>query len=59
MGIAAARRRRLLMKRNECLSAHCCAQGYSTVRIDGSTDVTKRQDVVNSFNLYNVGQVIF
>ncbi|KAL4434006.1 hypothetical protein ABPG75_000447 [Micractinium tetrahymenae] len=35
----------------------CGARGWSTVRIDGSTDVNKRQDVVNSFNHYNVGQV--
>ncbi|GAB4818167.1 hypothetical protein N2152v2_005213 [Parachlorella kessleri] len=35
----------------------CDMRSYKTVRIDGSTDVTKRQDVVNSFNNYNVGQV--
>jgi len=41
----------------DLVSAMCAGKGYSTVRIDGSTDVSKRQDVVNSFNSYNVGQV--
>ena len=27
------------------------------MRIDGATDVSKRQDVVNAFNRYGVGQV--
>ncbi|KAI3434723.1 hypothetical protein D9Q98_002784 [Chlorella vulgaris] len=35
----------------------CDGRGWKTVRIDGGTDVAKRQDVVNSFNLYGVGQV--
>ena len=44
------------------LSSHpqqklCDARGWGTVRIDGGTDVSKRQDVVHSFNKYNVGQV--
>ena len=35
----------------------CNQQGYSTVRIDGATDVNKRQDIVNSFNNYCTAQV--
>ncbi len=35
----------------------CEQRGYTTVRIDGATDVNRRQDIVNNFNLYNVGQV--
>ena len=35
----------------------CDSRGFRTVRIDGGTDVSKRQDVVNSFNHYGVGQV--
>jgi len=34
----------------------CDARGWSTARIDGGTDVSKRQDVVNAFNSYGVGQ---
>lgn len=34
----------------------CAARAFSTVRIDGGTDVSKRQDTVNSFNHYGVGQ---
>ncbi|KAK9809182.1 hypothetical protein WJX72_010957 [[Myrmecia] bisecta] len=35
----------------------CGQHDYTTVRIDGATDVTRRQDIVNNFNLYNAGQV--
>ena len=35
----------------------CSQDSYSTVRIDGGTDVNKRQDIVNSFNLYGTAQV--
>jgi len=35
----------------------CDQQCYSAVRIDGATDVNKRQDIVNSFNLYGSAQV--
>ena len=38
-------------------SAICAPAGYSTVRIDGSTDVSKRQDLVNAFNSFGVGQI--
>lgn len=34
----------------------CDARGWATARIDGGTDVNKRQDVVNAFNSYGVGQ---
>ena len=36
----------------------CDQQRYSAVRIDGATDVNKRQDIVNSFNLYGSAQVM-
>ena len=36
----------------------CDQQRYTAVRIDGATDVNKRQDIVNSFNLYGSAQVI-
>lgn len=36
---------------------YCTAKGYSVVRIDGSTDSSKRQDIVDAFNRFNVGQV--
>lgn len=35
----------------------CIPHGWMTVRIDGSIDTSKRQDIVNSFNKYGVGQV--
>ena len=35
----------------------CQAAGYSTVRIDGSTNVNERQGIVDSFNAYGRGQV--
>ncbi|KAL0049394.1 hypothetical protein WJX82_001168 [Trebouxia sp. C0006] len=35
----------------------CDQQRYTTVRIDGATDVNKRQDIVNSFNLYGSAQI--
>ena len=35
----------------------CDQNSYSTVRIDGNTDTNKRQDIVNSFNLYDTAQV--
>jgi DNA repair and recombination protein RAD54B len=38
--------------------ARVCAQhGWSTVRLDGSTEVSRRQDLVNSFNSFGVGQI--
>lgn len=36
----------------------CDQQCYTAVRIDGATDVNKRQDIVNSFNLYGSAQVM-
>ncbi|KAK9805749.1 hypothetical protein WJX73_005408 [Symbiochloris irregularis] len=44
----------------QCLSlidALCKAIEIQTVRIDGSVEASKRQDIVNSFNNYNVGKV--
>jgi DNA repair and recombination protein RAD54B len=41
----------------DLVAKFCATQGYSTARIDGSTDVSKRQDVVNAFNHHGVGQV--
>lgn len=41
----------------DLVQALCQQQSYSTVRIDGATDVNKRQDIVNSFNLYGSAQV--
>ena len=41
----------------DLVQALCHQQSYSTVRIDGATDVNKRQDIVNSFNLYGTAQV--
>ena len=41
----------------DLVQALCDQQSYSTVRIDGATDVNKRQDIVNSFNLYGTAQV--
>lgn len=35
----------------------CGHLGMTTVRIDGSTDASKRQEIVDSFNTCNVGQV--
>lgn len=35
----------------------CRRRGWSTVRIDGTTEASKRQDVVHAFNTCNVGQV--
>ena len=35
----------------------CQPQGYSTVRIDGSTNVNERQGIVESFNFHGRGQV--
>jgi DNA repair and recombination protein RAD54B len=32
-------------------------QGFTTARLDGSTPVAKRQDVVDAFNKNNIGQV--
>ena len=34
----------------------CESAGWATVRIDGGTDVGRRQDVVNAFNSRGVGQ---
>lgn len=45
------------LSRPACLQKLCDVRGFKTVRIDGSTDVSKRQDVVNAFNSYGVGQV--
>lgn len=36
----------------------CCSLGLSTVRIDGATDASKRQDIVDAFNTCNIGQVL-
>lgn len=41
----------------DLIQALCTQESYSTVRIDGATDVNKRQDIVNSFNLYGTAQV--
>lgn len=41
----------------DLVQALCNQQSYSMVRIDGATDVNKRQDIVNSFNLYGTAQV--
>ena len=41
----------------DLLKTLCDQQSYSTVRIDGATDVSKRQNIVDSFNLYNTAQV--
>ncbi|KAL3144372.1 hypothetical protein ABBQ32_004125 [Trebouxia sp. C0010 RCD-2024] len=41
----------------DLVQALCQQQSYSTVRIDGATDVNKRQDIVNSFNLYGSAQI--
>ena len=38
-------------------SSICTPQNYAVVRIDGSTDVNKRQDIVDAFNHHGVGQV--
>ncbi len=35
----------------------CNQHAWSTVRIDGATDATRRQDIVTAFNRCNVGQV--
>ena len=35
----------------------CRAQGYSTVRIDGGTNVNERHNIVQGFNLHGKGQV--
>lgn len=35
----------------------CKRMGITLARLDGSTPVTRRQEIVNSFNMYNVGQV--
>jgi DNA repair and recombination protein RAD54B len=42
----------------DMINSHVCSpHGWKTVRIDGSIDTSKRQDIVNSFNKYGVGQV--
>jgi len=41
----------------DVIQALCDQQSYNTVRIDGATDVNKRQDIVNSFNLFGTAQV--
>jgi DNA repair and recombination protein RAD54B len=35
----------------------CKRMDITLARLDGSTPVTRRQEIVNSFNMYNVGQV--
>lgn len=35
----------------------CDQHSYSTVRIDGGTDVNKRQDIINSFNTFSSARV--
>jgi SNF2 family DNA or RNA helicase len=37
--------------------AICAGLGLATARLDGGTDVSKRQDLVNAFNRHGVGQV--
>lgn len=34
----------------DLIQAMCDQQGYGTTRIDGATNVNKRQDIVNNFN---------
>lgn len=41
----------------DLISSLCATAGYTTVRIDGSTNVDKRQDTVDSFNRHGVGQI--
>ena len=41
----------------QLVQALCGTLGFATVRIDGSTDASKRQEIVNAFNTCNVGQV--
>jgi len=42
----------------DMINTHVCSpHGWKTVRIDGSIDTSKRQDIVDSFNKYGVGQV--
>lgn len=41
----------------DVVDALCRLNGWSTVRIDGATDASKRQDIVHAFNTCNVGQV--
>lgn len=43
----------------DLIQALCDQHSYGTVRIDGATNVNKRQDIVNSFNSsYGQAQVI-
>lgn len=42
----------------DIIQSVCDQQRYTAVRIDGATDVNKRQDIVNSFNLYGSAQVM-
>ena len=39
------------------LQALCKTLDIQTVRIDGSVEASKRQDIVTAFNKYNVGKV--
>ena len=41
----------------DLISSLCATAGYTIVRIDGATNVEKRQDTVDSFNKHGVGQI--
>ena len=41
----------------DLVQALCDTHSYGTVRIDGATDVNKRQDIVNSFNTFGTAKV--
>ena len=42
------------------IDTHICQpQGYSTVRIDGGTNVNERQAIVESFNFHGRGKVLW
>lgn len=41
----------------DLVDALCTRQGWATVRIDGATEASKRQDIVHAFNNCNVGSV--
>ena len=44
----------------DLIEAMCARHGYDTTRIDGATNVNKRQDIVNNFNsAYGQAQVGF
>ena len=41
----------------DIIDSVCSRRGWKTLRLDGSTDVGRRQDLVNAFNRYGVGQI--